>query len=209
MIVAVGVLIAATTLVAPATPKLDPQQVPRCARLELVIGRDGFCSAVAHVRSPRLPRRSSSWSAGRSFGAPPWSRLRRTLLRSGIGRACSYLRTGERSGRANASRAVVSRVRNASGLPRFAADRERAAPRRCGGRFHRARLVKRRPSAHPLSIGCLRRHLPRRPRRLCGRPWPASPPLRDGATRDGGDVGRLALLFGSAGVDRAVELVFL
>jgi hypothetical protein len=37
----------------------------------------------------------------------------------------------------------------------------------------------------------------------------ASPLLRDGSTRNGRDVGRLALLFGDAGVDRAVELVFL
>ena len=32
---------------------------------------------------------------------------------------------------------------------------------------------------------------------------------RDDATRNGGDVGRLALLFGAARVDGAVELVFL
>src|SRR6266550_2896878 len=318
MIVAVGVLIAAATLVAPATPTLDPQHLPvlpaqgfavssgaALAFVDLqgrVIGRtQGFRFASENTFGAGMPRLTDSggrhWRldrTGRRFapaddgqllhggatvsfvartrtwlvrrrgrvlmsGAPrelPFVSERRDVVTAG-GRAldlrtdtffkvpplctvgtgrrprwillCGSARSLSKTPQAivelvggkiirrapvkspapNASRAVVSRVRNASGLPRFSADRELAASRRCGGRFHRTWLDKRRPRAHPLSNGCVRRHLPRRPRSLCGRPWPAPPPLQDGATRNGRNVGRLALLFCGAGVDRAVELVFL
>src|SRR5882724_3678791 len=195
MIVAVGVLIAAATLVAPATPTLDPEHLPALpaqgfavssgAALSFVdlqghvIGRtEGFRFASENTFGAGMPRFTDSggrlWRldrAGRRFApADDGQLLQGGATVSFVARTRTWL--VRRYGRVLLSGAprelpFVSERRDV-------VSRWTGSSRRLGGAAGDSIALgwTNDGRAHPLSNGCLPRHVPWRPGGVCGRPWP-------------------------------------